>query len=204
MTTDAGADGWDAVRQTVLERDDYACRFCGIDDEQHREEYGRGLHAHHVIPEGDGGEDRPENLITVCGSCHRTLEDTHGRAVADMKRREDYADDLEGVTRVWRERQETLDDLDDALAEFVDGHPTFADEFGETDRDIQDIPEADTVIEAATADSPAARYPVGRRSRVVLSGARLPASVRDWSTRTLNRATITARRYWEFVWGGRE
>lgn len=130
MTTDAGADGWDAVRQTVLERDDYACRFCGIDDDEHREEYGRGLHAHHVIPEADGGEDRPENLITVCGSCHRTLEDTHGRAVADMKRREDYADDLEGVTRVWGGRQETLDDLDDALAEFVDGHPTFADEFG--------------------------------------------------------------------------
>lgn len=125
-----GAEGWDAVRRTVLERDDYACRFCGIDDDQHREEYGRGLHAHHVIPEGDGGEDRPENLITVCGSCHRTLEDTHGRAVAEMKRREDYADDLEGVTRVWRDRRETLDDLDDALGEFVDGHPTFADEFG--------------------------------------------------------------------------
>jgi len=128
MSTDA--DGWDAVRRTVLERDDYACRFCGITDDEHREEYGRGLHAHHVIPEADGGEDRPENLITVCGSCHRTLEDTHGRAVADMKRREDYADDLEGVTRVWRERQETLDDLNDALAEFADGHPTFADEFG--------------------------------------------------------------------------
>jgi hypothetical protein len=25
-------------RRTVLERDDYACRFCGIDDDQHREE----------------------------------------------------------------------------------------------------------------------------------------------------------------------
>jgi hypothetical protein len=128
MSTDTA--GWDTVRRTVLERDDYACRFCGIGDEEHREEHGRGLHAHHVIPDRDGGEDRPENLITVCGSCHRTLEHTHGRAVAEMKRREDYAEDLEGVTRVWRDQRETLDDLDDALGEFADGHPTFADEFG--------------------------------------------------------------------------
>jgi len=128
MSTDA--EGWDAVRRTVLNRDDYACRFCGVGDKQHRETKGQGLHAHHVIPERDGGADHPDNLITVCGSCHRTLEDTHGQAVAQMKRREDYADDLEGVTRVWRERHETVDDLNDALGEFVDGHPTFVDEFG--------------------------------------------------------------------------
>jgi len=129
MSTDPDTDdgrGWAAVRRTVLERDDYACRFCGTTDEEHRQEHDTGPHAHHVIPEANGGEDRPENLITVCGSCHRTLEATHGAAVADIKRREDYADDLEGVARVWRDRQETLDDLDDKLAEFYETNPVFA------------------------------------------------------------------------------
>ncbi|MFD1642040.1 SDR family NAD(P)-dependent oxidoreductase [Halohasta litorea] len=57
---------------------------------------------------------------------------------------------------------------------------------------------ADTVVEAATADSPKARYPVGRRSRFVRSERWLPTSISDWSTPAFNRATITARRLWEF------
>jgi len=61
---------------------------------------------------------------------------------------------------------------------------------------------AEVVIEASTADSPKARYPVGRRSRFVLSERWLPTSVSDWSTRTFNRAMITARRLWEFFAGG--
>ncbi len=60
---------------------------------------------------------------------------------------------------------------------------------------------AEVVIEASTADSPKTRYPVGRQSRFVLSGDRLPTSISDWSTRAFNRATITARRLWEFVAG---
>lgn len=125
----ASGDTWRAVRKRVLDRDGHACRFCGIGDDEHRDEYGRGLTAHHVIPEADGGRDHPDNLITVCESCHRTLESTHAKAVGEMKRREDHAADLEGLTRVWCERWQMLDDLDDALAEFADGHPVFADEF---------------------------------------------------------------------------
>lgn len=60
---------------------------------------------------------------------------------------------------------------------------------------------AETVIEAATAESPKARYPVGWQSRFVLSGAMLPTPISDWSTRALNRATITARSLWEFFGG---
>ena len=132
MSTGQDADddnGWNATRRRVLDRDGHACRFCGTTNDEHREEHGRGLHAHHIIPEGDGGRDAPENLITVCCRCHRTLEETHGRAVAQMKHREDYADDLEGLTWVWRQYFDTVDDLDIVLGEFADGHPTFADEF---------------------------------------------------------------------------
>lgn len=74
--------GWASVREDVLERDSYKCRFCEISDEEHRSKYGRGLTAHHIIPRRDGGPDTLENLITVCQSCHNTLERTHAKAVS--------------------------------------------------------------------------------------------------------------------------
>jgi hypothetical protein len=153
MSTDA--DGWAAVRRTVLERDDYACRFCGITDDEHRDEHGRGLTAHHVIPDRDGGRDRPDNLITVCGSCHRTLESTHAKAIAQMKRREDYAEDLAGVTRVWQGRHETLDNIDDKLAEFYENNPVFAREMGLYDSGSKTI--ESTRLEKATANGSGAQ-----------------------------------------------
>jgi len=78
-------DEWRAVREDVLDRDGHACRFCGTTNEEHREEHGRGLHAHHIIPDGDGGPDSMRNLITVCQSCHRTLESTHARAISQLR-----------------------------------------------------------------------------------------------------------------------
>jgi len=91
MSTDADkradrGDGWDATRRRVLERDDQACRFCGVTDEQHRDEHDRGLHAHHIIPKNDGGSDDVDNLITVCCRCHRTLEETHAKALVELDR----------------------------------------------------------------------------------------------------------------------
>jgi 5-methylcytosine-specific restriction endonuclease McrA len=32
------------------------------------------LAAHHVIPRAEGGPDSPENLETLCASCHARLE----------------------------------------------------------------------------------------------------------------------------------
>lgn len=124
-------NNWERVRETVLDRDGHACRFCGVTDAEHREESDgdHGLHVHHVIPKRDGGTDHPDNLVAVCASCHRTLEETHGKAVAQMKRREDYGEDLNGVTQVWREQKDRLARVEDRLAEFVTDHPTFAREF---------------------------------------------------------------------------
>jgi hypothetical protein len=131
---DAEGDGWDATRRRVLERDDYECRFCGMSDDEHREEHGRGLSAHHIIPDGDGGEDTPANLITVCQSCHRTLESTHAKAVAQLKR-DEYDDDDDGAialsvaTHAFKLCRLNSDSLDEKLGEFLDTHPVFSSEF---------------------------------------------------------------------------
>lgn len=133
MSTEPDTDdsrGWDATRRRVLDRDGHACRFCGIDDDDHRDEYGRGLHAHHVVPKRDGGPDRPENLITVCESCHRTLEDTHAKAVSQLQQQGEHTDAVAAGSYAYHKCNVLADEYDDALAEFVDGHPTFAREFG--------------------------------------------------------------------------
>jgi len=53
-----------SVRRRVLARDGYRCRASGCD---HR----HGLHVHHRVPRGPG--DDPDNLITLCASCHEAV-----------------------------------------------------------------------------------------------------------------------------------
>lgn len=56
-------------RAAILERDGYACQLCGAQPEDMRE-----LEVDHRTPvalfEGEGLND-PENLWTLCRSCHR-------------------------------------------------------------------------------------------------------------------------------------
>lgn len=73
------------AKEKAKERDDYRCRFCGIKKEQHKDEYGRDLHAHHIIKDNDGGADHPRNFITVCRDCHTTLEQTQADALSRIK-----------------------------------------------------------------------------------------------------------------------
>jgi hypothetical protein len=128
----------------VLERDGHACRFCEIGDDAHRDEHGRGLHVHHIIPERDGGPDVPENLITVCGSCHRTLEHTHAQAVSQLDGAPDHASEdtqaKAGATFGVRKSWATADAVDAELAEFANGHPTFCHEFGVFDENGDGAP----------------------------------------------------------------
>jgi NAD(P)-dependent dehydrogenase (short-subunit alcohol dehydrogenase family) len=62
---------------------------------------------------------------------------------------------------------------------------------------------AATVITAATDDPPSPRYPVGRLGRLIVA-SRLPSTptwILDRVTRRFNRASVTARKLWEFVSG---
>lgn len=82
--TDGGA--WKAARGSAIERDGGRCRFCGVTESEYQENHDRGLHVHHIVPKAEGGRNTPENLITVCASCHQTLEQTHGKAMKRLKR----------------------------------------------------------------------------------------------------------------------
>lgn len=126
------SNGWQTVRERVLERDDYECQFCGVSNGAHKEEHGCGLHAHHIIPQRDGGPDSGENLISVCGGCHRTLEEAHAKAVAQMRLQEDCTDTVAAASFAYHRARYGLDELEPVLAEFVKYHPMFAKAFNIT------------------------------------------------------------------------
>jgi len=56
---------WKLIRREILERDRFTCRKClGTFPSS-------GLEIHHIVPVSEGGDSRPENLITECVACHR-------------------------------------------------------------------------------------------------------------------------------------
>ena len=57
-------DFWN-VREYVLCRDNHTCQACGGKSKD------KVINVHHVIVRADGGTDKPDNLITLCGKCHR-------------------------------------------------------------------------------------------------------------------------------------
>jgi len=61
----------DDVRVTVLERDNFACTYCGWTRAALRPDDPRKLlELHHVIRHVDKGENSPENLLTLCNVHH--------------------------------------------------------------------------------------------------------------------------------------
>lgn len=69
---------WMQKREETLQRDDYECRVCGIDREEHREKYNQDLHVHHIMParKFSDYEDQNDldNLLTLCQDCHSKYE----------------------------------------------------------------------------------------------------------------------------------
>lgn len=59
--------GFYNVKAYVLDRDGYKCQHCkGKTKDKH-------LECHHIIFKSKGGTDTPENLITLCHTCHSAL-----------------------------------------------------------------------------------------------------------------------------------
>lgn len=121
---------WGDIREEVLERDSYQCRFCGTTDEEHSEKNSAGLDVHHIIPKADGGPDAEKNLVALCRSCHRTLERLHGQAMGVIAGKEDYSRTLEGLNKTWDQYKEELDECNDTLETFVSENPVFSNKFG--------------------------------------------------------------------------
>lgn len=69
---------WRRQREAALARDDYECQRCGLSEEEHTEQFDRGLHVHHIQPLRDFEDHRraheTENLRTLCIDCHNEIE----------------------------------------------------------------------------------------------------------------------------------
>lgn len=68
----------DALRQVVLERDEWRCRYCGRRVILHWHDAPPPLAAtmDHVIPRAAGGRTCPENLVTACRTCNEAKGST--------------------------------------------------------------------------------------------------------------------------------
>lgn len=53
---------WRAIRQRILQEDEFRCRVCGAKP--------REKHVHHIIPLSKFGSNHVNNLITLCYACH--------------------------------------------------------------------------------------------------------------------------------------
>jgi len=57
--------GFYNLRAYILHRDDYQCQKCKAKNTK--------LHVHHIVFRSKGGTDTPDNLISLCESCHNKL-----------------------------------------------------------------------------------------------------------------------------------
>jgi 5-methylcytosine-specific restriction endonuclease McrA len=57
-------DSYRKLRIKVLERDGWRCQYCGSSDD---------LQVHHICFRSRLGDDRDENLITLCADCHSDI-----------------------------------------------------------------------------------------------------------------------------------
>lgn len=53
------------TRNLVLDRDHNKCQICNSRN---------NLHIHHIVKRRNGGDHNPDNLVTLCASCHRHIE----------------------------------------------------------------------------------------------------------------------------------
>jgi len=67
-----------SVRRAVLARDQHRCRGAGCHS-------ARFLSVHHKVPRADGGTNDPDNLITLCGNCHRAVHRHDRRRETDTR-----------------------------------------------------------------------------------------------------------------------
>lgn len=56
---------WETIKKSILKRDGYKCKRCGVKDM---------LTVHHIKRWVFTKDDSPSNLITLCRSCHYSIE----------------------------------------------------------------------------------------------------------------------------------
>jgi hypothetical protein len=90
------------TRMAVLKRDQYRCRACGRRAADHTD---IELNVHHIRPFGRRGVTHPDNLITLCGTCHRGLDPHYDWSLFDLLASDEKED------KVARHRREYLENV---------------------------------------------------------------------------------------------
>lgn len=71
-------ENWHETRRATLKRDGNSCQKCGMTQRVHQREHSFGLDVHHMEPlaefETPEEANNLDNLITLCRSCHNTIE----------------------------------------------------------------------------------------------------------------------------------
>ena len=70
FTTIRYGDDWEAIRLLIYRRDNFTCQECGLKQEDSK----CSFHIHHKIPFLISFDNSPKNLITLCPSCHKKIE----------------------------------------------------------------------------------------------------------------------------------
>ena len=60
------------VKSYILDRDNYKCQN-SVKMNNQTIKHSKKLHVHHIVFKSNGGTDTPENLITLCETCHNNL-----------------------------------------------------------------------------------------------------------------------------------
>jgi 5-methylcytosine-specific restriction endonuclease McrA len=76
------SDEWQRKKQERADIDGHRCAMCGRPEGRTK----GGLQCHHITYKRLGHEDVYQDLVTVCGSCHRKLHAYYGRvkSVTDL------------------------------------------------------------------------------------------------------------------------
>ena len=75
-------ESWEKAKEEVRKRDGNVCRVCSLSNKEHIEHYQYPLNVHHIKPardfenttEQDHIVNSPDNLITLCRTCHNEVE----------------------------------------------------------------------------------------------------------------------------------
>ena len=85
------------TRMKVLTRDGRRCFICGRSPANYVD---LELHVHHIVPWGTGGITEPENLVTLCGTCHGGLDPHFDWGLAVAVKEKHYAEEPEYVRQL--------------------------------------------------------------------------------------------------------
>jgi len=100
--------GFANTKAYVLNRDNYTCQYCKGKSKDSK------LEVHHIIFRCYGGSDKPENLITLCKTCHDKL---HAGKI-NLKRNGKVKEQLKHATQMNNIRQQLLRLLPEAVETF--------------------------------------------------------------------------------------